>query len=215
MDLIDDLKKRLEQKLPAEKAHKLLMNYKRQSAAEILATKKDVKTSAVLCLLFKKEGEWKYYLMERNSYKGVHSAQISFPGGRKEHFDKDYQATALRESQEELNINPNDVEILGELSTMYIPPSNFLVYPFVGVALKDQRIVPDRREVSKVLEASLSDLISDKAIGTSKVSISGGKTEINVKHYTVDEHIVWGATGMILSELAYIIKEIGYGQSDL
>ena len=82
MELIADLKKRLGENLPAQVAHSRLMNYPRKTAADILAEKLDVKKSAVLCLLFEEAGEWKFYLMLRNSYNGVHSAQVSFPGGK-------------------------------------------------------------------------------------------------------------------------------------
>lgn len=209
MEFIDDLKKRLQEKLPEDRAHSLLMNYKRQSVDEILSSKIDVKLSAVLCLMFIEDGKWKVYLMERNSYNGVHSAQISFPGGRKEDIDVDFRETALREAQEELNINPSDVEILGELSSLYIPPSNFIVYPFLGVATNEQNIKPDPVEVYQVLKAELADLMKEGAIKESSVEMSGSSARIKVKHFSVENHIVWGATGMILAELVYILKEIG------
>ncbi len=210
MEFIDDLKKRLTEKLPAEKAHAALMNYKRKKAEEILKEKKDVKMSAVLCLLFEEENNWKFYLMERNTYNGVHSAQVSFPGGRRENSDANFKETALREANEELNINPDEVEILGELSTMYIPPSNFLVYPFVGIATQKQSIIPDPIEVNKVITANLDDLMGENAVRKSPVKMSGFDQMIQVQHYTLDGHIVWGATGMILAELAYLLEEIGY-----
>jgi 8-oxo-dGTP pyrophosphatase MutT (NUDIX family) len=209
MELIADLKKRLGENLPAQVAHSRLMNYPRKTAADILAEKLDVKKSAVLCLLFEEAGEWKFYLMLRNSYKGVHSAQVSFPGGKREETDKDYKETALREAQEELGINPNEVEILGELSTMYIPPSNFLVYPFVGVVRAKQNIAPDPIEVKEVIVANLKDILGLKAVSNSFVKVSGGAGRIKVNHYTVNNHIVWGATGMILAELAYILEDLG------
>ncbi len=210
MELIDDLKKRFEKKLPAEKAHSTLMNYDRKTAAEILRDKEHVKESAVLCLLFRINEEWNFYLMLRNSYKGVHSAQVGFPGGKREENDKNFIETALREANEELGIKSSEVEIIGELSTMYIPPSNFLVYPYVAVALNDQEIIPDPIEVKEVIHAKLSDILKEDAVSESKVEVSGGSERMKVKHYTIDGHIVWGATGMMLAELAHIIKETGY-----
>jgi len=210
MDLIAELKERFKKELPAERAHCLLMNYARKTAAEIKTENLNVRESAVLCLLFKDNGEWKFYLILRNAYKGVHSAQVSFPGGKKEPSDSSNLATALREAHEELNINSQHIEIIGELSTMYIPPSNFLVYPFVGIATQKQHIIPDSIEVKKVIIGSLKDLLKPNAIDISSVVMSGANTKVKVKHYTIDEHVVWGATGMILSELAYLIKELGY-----
>lgn len=209
MELIADLKKRLEENLPAELAHARLMNYQRTSATEILAENIEVKKSAVLCLLFEEDNQWKFYLMLRNSYKGVHSAQISFPGGRKEKMDKGFKETALREAEEELGINPDDVEILGELSTMYIPPSNFLVYPFLGVSRTKQNIVPDPIEVNEVIVADLRDIIGLETISRSYVEVSGASNRVKVNHYTINNHIVWGATGMILAELAHILEDLG------
>ncbi len=208
-----ELKKRLAEKLPAEKAHAAVMSYKRKTAEEIIREKSDVRTSAVLCLIEKNEESWHIYLMERMSYGGVHSGQISFAGGKTEKSDKSHEETALRETHEEFGVHPDEVEVLGELSTIYIPPSNFLVYPFVGIAKQKLSIIPSKDEVESVLKASPKELLAKDAILNSAVKMSGSQARLKVNHFTVGGHIVWGATAMILSELVYILKEMGVDEN--
>jgi len=215
MKFKDELKKRLAKKLPAEKAHAAVMSYERKTAKQILAEKKEVKTSAVLCVIEPNENSWVIYLMERKVYGGVHSGQISFPGGKTEASDKSHLVTALRETHEELGIHSSELEVLGELSTMYIPPSNFLVYPFVSVAKQKLNILPNPDEVESVLRAHPRDLLAQNAIKNSAVKISGSDARLKVNHYTVGGHIVWGATAMILSELVYILNEIGVSENGI
>ena len=208
-----EIKKRLAEKLPAEKAHASVMSYQRKSAEQIIKEKADVRTSAVLCLIEPTADSWCIYLMERKVYGGVHSGQISFAGGKTEPGDKSHQHTALRETHEELGVHPNNVEILGELSTIYIPPSNFLVYPFVGFALQKLIITPSPDEVESVLRATPQDLLKATSVKRSAVKMSGSEARIKVNHYTVNGHVVWGATAMILSELVFILKEIGMDEN--
>ncbi len=207
MKLISQLKKELQKNLPAEKAHARVMSYQRKSAQEILDSKIGVKESAVLCLLFQENDSWKFYLMLRNAYKGTHSAQVSFPGGKKELEDKDFTATALREAHEELNIQSQDVQILGGLSPLYIPPSNFLVYPILAFTNKAQHIIPDAIEVAELIVGDINDIIGNEVIHRSKVPMSGSGSLIEVNHYSIQGHVVWGATAMILAELAWLLQK--------
>ena len=94
---------------------------------------RDAKKSAVLVLFYLKEGELFLALMQRPTYDGKHSGQISFPGGKHEKSDKNSVETALREANEEVGIISNDVEVVGQLSNVYIPVSQFIVTPVVGV----------------------------------------------------------------------------------
>lgn len=208
-----ELKKRLTEKLPAEKAHAAVMSYDRKSAEQIIAEKKQVRTSAVLCLIEPQKDSWCIHLMERKSYDGVHSGQISFPGGKTEADDASHEFTALRETHEELGIHPSEVEILGELSTVYIPPSNFLVYSFVGIATQKLDITPSPYEVETALRAYPQDLLRADAIQKSAVTLSGTDSRIKVNHYTVEGHVVWGATALILSELVFLLKELGVNEN--
>ncbi len=163
--------------------------------------KKRAKHSAVLALAFPVEAQTHLCFIQRNSYKGVHSAQIGFPGGKKEDFDDSLEDTALRETKEEVGVLPGQVELIGQLTELYIPPSNFLVRPFVGLTRQEPVFKIDPREVSSVLSISVSKLFDDRSIVDTEVEVGLGKIKIKTRAFDVDGHIIWGATAMMLSEL--------------
>ena len=163
------------------------------------------KTAAVLILFYPVKGVPHIVLMKRNSYPGVHSDQISFPGGKVENHDEHLAATALRESHEELGILPEKVALLGELTQVYIPPSNFLVNPFVGFSNSQPNFVPHSLEVTEVIEVPYSVVIDP--INFKNVKINIRDSEVEVPAYILNNHIVWGATAMMLSELSHVIYE--------
>jgi 8-oxo-dGTP pyrophosphatase MutT (NUDIX family) len=119
---------------------------------------KPAKPSAVLVLLYPFENEVHVTLMKRPVYSGVHSGQISFPGGKKESYDQDLTATALREAEEEVGVDRSDIEVIGELTDLFIIVSNFKVKPVIGLTDKKTDFILDPREVAGVLNVSLKDL---------------------------------------------------------
>ncbi len=186
---------------------------KMASADRKLSIKKDFyqsknpKIAAVLVFLYPKNHETHMVFMQRNLYEGVHSNQISFPGGKFEEIDKTLENTALRESFEELGIRPEWVEIIKPLSEIYIPPSNFLVHPFLGFSTENHTFIPDIKEVSKVIELSLATILNDDILHYEILNTSYAKN-IQVPVFKVDTIIIWGATAMILSEVKEIFKGI-------
>jgi ADP-ribose pyrophosphatase YjhB (NUDIX family) len=144
-------------------------------------------------------------LIVRNSYPGVHSSQIGFPGGKVEDFDANLEQTALRETHEEVGIHPDKVQIIKAFSEIYIPPSNFLVAPFMGISHEELTFIPDLDEVKRVLEFSIADFLDEKSITKVKMSTSYA-TDIEVPAFMVDKYVVWGATAMMMSELKETIK---------
>ncbi len=162
------------------------------------------KQSSVLILLYPFQNSIYSVLMERTSYNGVHSGQISFPGGSWEKKDNSFQETALREANEEVGILPNDVEVIGQLSDMYIPPSNFLVHPFVGFSNKKPQLFPEASEVAQIIEADLETIFHHSDFREMELEVRGEK--IITPYYNIDGHVVWGATAMMLSELKEVIK---------
>ena len=151
-------------------------------------------------------------LILRTSDHGVHSGQVSFPGGKKEESDRSLEDTALREAEEEIGIKKNDVKVIGPLSELYIPTSGFLVQPFVGYLNKKPLFHPAKNEVAKLIEVSL-DLIMDDGI-VKETTILESKTqnqksEIQIPYFDIHGEVVWGATAMIISELKKILKGIG------
>lgn len=168
---------------------------------------KNPKKAAVLMLFYPKNGITHLALIVRNSYPGVHSSQIGFPGGKVELFDKDLADTALRETQEEVGVHPDKVKIIKPYSEIYIPPSNFLVYPFLGISHEELKFVPDLDEVKRVLEFPLSLFLDDNTVTKVKMTTSYA-TDLEVPAFMVEKYVVWGATAMMLSELKENIKSV-------
>ncbi|CAM3915400.1 CoA pyrophosphatase [Flavobacterium branchiophilum] len=167
----------------------------------------EAKTAAVLSLIYPKDEEAHLVLIVRNTYKGVHSAQIAFPGGKVETTDKSLAHTALRETFEEIGIVANDINIIKPLSQLYIPPSRFWVHPFLGVANRSLSFVPDANEVAQIIEWPLKHILDETKIGK-KLMQTSYMQAVEVPGFLIDEHFVWGATAMILSELKECLKSV-------
>jgi len=153
--------------------------------------------AAVLILLYPSGSETCLVFIKRNEYDGPHSGQVSFPGGAWEPTDSALEQTAIREAREEIGVR-GSIEILGKLTPLHIPVSNFLVSPFV--AWMDQTPVfhPDRSEVQYVIEVSLRELL-DPAMRDSETLHHHGR-RVEAPFYRVGNEKIWGATAMMLSE---------------
>ncbi len=160
--------------------------------------------SAVLILLYPKNHSIYIAMIKRATDNTVHSGQISFPGGKVEDTDSSLMNTALREANEEVGIIPDSVEILGQLSKLYIPPSNFDVYPFVGVT-EATPVFNINHEVERILEVDLNTLLNPASRTHKKIKHSNNK-DIEVPCYYINGEIIWGATAMIISELVEVIE---------
>ena len=162
-----------------------------------------VRKAAVLALFFEEGQTASLVLTLRKRYEGVHSNQISFPGGRREQEDESYLHTAMREAREEIGITPSKVKIYGQLSPLYIPPSNFLVYPFVGIYEHAPHFIKQESEVEEIFTVSLWDLLDDDFIQKKPINVRGVKME--VPSFQFKGYTVWGATAMMLSELRHLL----------
>ena len=149
-------------------------------------------------------GQLSFVLIERNKYPGFHSGQISFPGGKYEDNDKDLFATALREANEEVAIQKSTVEYIRTLSKVFIPPSNFIVTPFLSYGSFRPDLIPDRSEVSEIIEFPLNYLF-ETGISMTRL-INSSKNSVEVPCFKYNQKIIWGATAMILFELKTIIQ---------
>ena len=151
--------------------------------------------SAVLCLIFPINGEPHILFMKRMEDNTPHSGQVSFPGGSYEQQDADYRTTALREAQEEVGIMAADVDIIGALTSLYIPVSNFNVYPYVGFAAQRPVYNLSRAEVSYILEVPVKELFhSTTKTVTHVTSPAMPDVKLKVNAYVLqDSTIIWGA----------------------
>lgn len=163
------------------------------------------KASAVLSLFYPKSGRAHLLLIVRSSYPGVHSSQIAFPGGKKEPSDSNLEETALRETNEEVGIDSSDIKILKQWSDLYIPPSNFMVSSFMGLMEKAPEFSLQPDEVSGIIELPVEDLINDNLVQNVRMTTSYAQN-IQVPAFVIEEHVVWGATAMILSEIKETFK---------
>lgn len=168
---------------------------------------KNPKESAVLALFYpNKFNQTNILLMLRASYNGVHSAQISFPGGKKEINDVNLQHTALRETQEEIGILKKDITIIRKLTKTYIPPSNFWVTPFLGILEKTPEFKTNN-EVEKLIEVPVIEFLDKNSLSSKNLTTSYMQN-IDVPCFKLNNYIVWGATAMMLSEIKDLLKLI-------
>lgn len=126
--------------------------------------------------------------------------------GKWEKTDRDLTHTALREAEEEVGANPNEIKVLGTLSELYIPASNFKVLPVIGISYRKPTFVPDRTEVADILSADVEGLLKQEI--AVKDMIIGPNIRIRSPFFTVEDRVVWGATAMMLGELLQILEEI-------
>lgn len=167
------------------------------------------KKAAVMMLFYPKESQTHLVLIVRNSYPGVHSSQIAFPGGKVESFDLSMADTALRETEEEIGIAKSSIQIIKEFTEIYIPPSNFLVSPFLGICTSEPTFILQTDEVAGIIELPLSIFLDDNNVVIRKLSTSYAAS-IDVPAFLVKEHVVWGATAMMMSELKETLKNVLY-----
>ena len=146
----------------------------------------------------------KFLLILRNTYPGVHSNQIGFPGGKTEPGDKGLDATALREMHEEVGVLPESVKLIRSLTELYIPPSNFEVFPYMGWIEQTPQFQPDTSEVKAIVEVHLSDLLDPLRKTTQNITTSYAHN-VEVPVFDLGGHTVWGATAMMLNEIREIL----------
>jgi len=160
--------------------------------------------AGVLLLLYPIHGVLHLALTVRTASLNHHSGQISLPGGGWEEEDASLQETALREAQEEIGIVTDTLELLGSLTTLYVPPSHNIVHPFVAYTPQRPAFQPDPQEVAELLEISLQ-LLLDPATRREEDWMWRG-APLHVPFYAVGEHKVWGATAIILAEFLELVK---------
>ena len=207
-EFLEYVPKLIAAKLPALESHIKMAPLERlDSLKNSDIGSKNAKTAAVMMLFYPKNGGTHLVLIVRNSYKGVHSAQIAFPGGKFETEDEIFSNTVLRETHEEVGIHPEKMEIIKTFTPMYIPPSNFMVHPFLGICKAEICFVPDPEEVAGIIELPLAVFLSDSILIEANLSTSYA-ININVPAFDIEGHVVWGATAMMLSELKDVLKTV-------
>ncbi len=203
----------LERPLPGLTAQMGMAPMPRPGTERILDPTLDCRRAGVLALLYPlnageaggSSDDLGVVLTRRTDRLDSHSGQISFPGGSMDP-GEDAVAAALRETHEELGVDPARAEVLGRLSPLYIPPSGFCIYPVVAFTAQRPAFAPNAGEVAEVLEVPLAHLL-DPATRREEVWSLRGE-DVCVPFYAVGPHKIWGATAMVLCELLALLGEL-------
>ena len=193
--------------LPGKKAQLIAAPANRfKNISKNVINLKRAKKAAVLIYCYPKKEKIYFSLIKRSNYSGVHSGQISLPGGKFDKNDSSLKETALRECGEELGINIDLKKDLFALTPLYIPPSNFIVTPYLAYENFYPKFNPDSREVALHIEISIEELKKLKI--EKKILINEYQNESLIPCYTYKGHIIWGATAMILSEFKSLLASL-------
>ncbi len=163
------------------------------------------KRAGVLVLLYLKDRRVFVVLTRRTDLVERHQSQISFPGGRQDEGES-LEQTSLRETKEELGIQSAAIQILGKLTPLYIPPTNYCIYPVVAQMKGSPQFKPSPYEVAEVLEIPLDHLLDPQTLRREIWTLHG--TQVEVPFFSFNDHKIWGATAMVLAEFVEITKNI-------
>ena len=194
----------LKQPLPGEAAQSRMAPVGRPDTESMLIKHPDHPKSAVLMLIYPDtDGRAHTVFMERAYDGSIHGGQISFPGGGVEAHDLSYERAAIREFEEELGLNSQNIQVAGALTPLFIPASKFMVYPFVGVCHTTPAFNPDPAEVHSIIETPIRDVLEfQEDTGNFKTTYG----TLTAPCYRLKSHLVWGATAMIVSEFRVLVK---------
>jgi 8-oxo-dGTP pyrophosphatase MutT (NUDIX family) len=203
--VVDRVKRNLEQGLPGIEAQKILAPDLHMDLRFVKSLAANARQGAVLILMYEEEGDICFPLIQRTVYNGAHSGQVSLPGGKRDPDDKDLMATALRETEEEIGVPSNTVEVVGEISPLFVPASNFNIRPFIGLVHSPPSFKINPVEVHKLIVAKVNDLLKNGVVKKTKVPATSG-LQLEAPYFDLEGYVVWGATAMILSEFSWILK---------
>jgi 8-oxo-dGTP pyrophosphatase MutT (NUDIX family) len=208
-EFISKLKSELSRPLPGKQAQLLMTSNRRlREMMDISQLDKAIKSSVLVLLYPGKENIQPYFVVTlRPIYDGIHSGQISLPGGQFEFSDLTLMQTALRETHEEIGIDPAGITIIGQLTELYIPPSNYMVQPFVGFTSVYPEFHPQQEEVNQIIEIPVNLLLDDNNVMEKNINVRG--IQLSAPSFVINGTIIWGATAMILSEFKEILRKTG------
>ncbi|MFD2037376.1 NUDIX hydrolase [Belliella marina] len=158
---------------------------------------------AVLMLFYPGEDNTMVPFIKRPSYDGVHGGQVAFPGGKWEEVDGDLAQTALRETEEEIGVKQSSINLLGSLSDLYIPPSNFLVSPYIGFVEEKPIFIPDPFEVDRIISCPI-ELLTNLDIRKKGEITVRSEIKLQAPYFEIEKEMVWGATAMMLGEFMHL-----------
>jgi 8-oxo-dGTP pyrophosphatase MutT (NUDIX family) len=204
----EKLAKHIEFHLPGESAHIELAPTNRPLSSFARKNSSTYKESAVAVILIPEKQDLRIVLIQRPTYDGAHSGQISFPGGKKEHTDSSLLETAIRECFEEIGVKLEPKDYLGQLTSVFIPVSQFDMEPHVFYLDQKPTFTPDHFEVDTIFSISALDLLQEESIQYVSLPTSKGVIMKNIPCFYLEEKVIWGATALVLNELKEILNNI-------
>lgn len=171
----------------------------------LVANDESARAGGVLLLLYPVDGRLHLVLTRRTEHLPSHKGQISLPGGARDAWES-FEETALREAHEELSLNPDGIQLLGQLTPLYIPASNYCIRPVVGYVPVRPAFRPEPCEVAEVLEVPLAKLLDPSTVREEDWHLHG--MSVRVPFFAVSEHKIWGATAMILAEFVDLVHSV-------
>ena len=200
------LSQRLKAPLPGQQAHEPLRATPIGLIKPRFEHRSPPRPGSVLILLYEESGKIMFPLTKRPDYLGAHGGQISLPGGKAEAGETRIE-TALREAEEEIGVPASQIEIVGELTEFFVIPSNFLITPVVGFLKGSPEFIPDSKEVKKIINASVEDLLRVDAVITKEI-LAAKMFPMMAPHFEIENEIVWGATAMMINEFRMVVQSL-------
>jgi len=210
LSFIHHLEKKLQQPLPGHKAHQKMYVIGHAARAN---PPEDALQAGVMALFFPLGESWQLIFIKRSNryHDDRHKGQIGFPGGKYESEDRDLMDTALRETREEIGVEAEKIKVLGSLSELYIPVSQFNVHPFVGFLEKKPEFSLQAEEVDRVIYCGIHRFFNKDCRSRKDMDVDEGIRIHGVPYYDLEGEVLWGATAMITSELLETIGRLPDG----
>jgi len=199
------LQKGLEKPLPGQIAQKSMSPLPVDPRRFNFNFSESPRKGAVLILIYPELNQAFFPLIKRPTYDGVHSGQIAFPGGKMDPEDENIIDTAIREAWEEVGVLPENVKLIGSISDLFIPASNFLVSPIIAYTESKPHFIPEVKEVDRIIETPLERLF-DLETRKQKILDIDGRIKLDTPYFDISDEVVWGATAMILGEFIQVLE---------
>lgn len=200
------LNSRLSQPLPGQRAQFQMAPLSRRQPSSSSIEARDCREAGVLALFYPDTADQPRLLLTRRpEAMNKHAGQVAFPGGRRE-AGESLEDAALRETEEEVLIAADSIHVLGELTPLFIPPSNFCVHPFVGMIENTPDLTVRTEEVADMFGIHPIDLTDPSKRRVRRMEVGG--MQRNIPHFLFRDHLVWGATAMMMAELAAVLDPL-------
>ena len=189
-----------EKDLPGEEAQfKMVPSIRPSLNWEEIALTKPRKAAVLFLFYPDKNNNANFVVIRRKKYDGAHSGQISFPGGKLEE-NESLQQAALRETYEEVGVDIENINLITQMTNVWVAPSKSLVTPYIAYCKTMPQFTKDDYEVEDIIEIRVSELLAESVVQQTKVSTSYAK-DLSVPAFVINNNIIWGATAMIINEL--------------